>query len=314
MSPAPIRSLHHVTATVDVAQDDLDFFAGRLGLRLVKKTVNFDNPGVYHFYYGDELGAPGTIWTTFPYHGKGVRTGVIGAGQVTATAFSVLPEALEYWTGRLRPHGVATRAARFDEPALRVRDPSGLEIDLVAPAADPRVPWAAGGVPVEHAVRGLHHVELTVHRPEATVLLLTELLGFRIRAEEGDVTRLGVGGGAPGTLVEVIADPRAERGINGLGTVHHVAFAIEGDEAQLALREELLSRGLQVTPVMDRQYFKSIYFREPGGVLFEVATMAPGFAVDEEPARLGHELMLPPWEEPRRAAIEAALPPLAAAR
>ena len=308
----PIRGLHHVTATVDEAQPDLDFYEGSLGLRLVKRTVNFDNHSVYHFYYGTETGAPGTIWTTFPYHGWGVAAGVHGAGQIVATAFSVPPGALDTWRDRLDAAGSPLEEGepRFGEQPLIVRDPSGLRLELVADSRDARAPWPGGGIGTDAAIRGLHSVTLLLHSRAATVELMTGLLGFEVVQEQPGRTRLAVGGDLPGHLVDLVESPDAGPARNGLGTVHHVAFAISGDEEQLRLREELIRAGRQVTEVRDRTYFQSIYFREPGGVLFEVATMQPGFAVDEAPAALGQALRLPPWEEPHRALIEATLPPL----
>ena len=311
MTAISVQHLHHVTATVDEAQPDLDFCERLLGLRLVKRTVNFDNHSVYHFYYGTESGAPGTIWTTFPYHGWGVPAGVHGAGQVVATAFSVPAGAFGFWRGRFAAGAVASDdgATRFDEPVLRARDPSGLVLELIEDARDTRSPWA-GGVPDTAAIRGLHSVTLLLHARGPTIELMTGLLGFRIVGEAGERTRLAAGADAPGHLVDLVEDPEAPLARNGLGTVHHVAFAIESAEAQLALRAELLRRGRDVTEVRDRTYFQSIYFREPGGVLFEAATTAPGFAVDEPLPALGRSLRLPPWEEPHRTEIEATLPGL----
>jgi glyoxalase family protein len=309
MSPQ-ILGLHHVTATVAGAQEDLDFFAGVLGLRLVKKTVNFDNPSVYHFYYGDELGTPGTLMTTFPYAGKGVREGVHGGGQITATSFSVPPGSLDGWRERLDAAGVRHEDGphRFGDAALRLRDPSGLVIELIEGPGDTREPWPEGGVPSELAIRGIHGVTLTLPRPGPTLGLLVEGLGYEVVGAEGRRTRLQVGGDLPGHYVEVLETPDAPAAVNGIGTVHHVAMAVSGDEEQLAMREALLERGLGVTDVRDRQYFRSIYFREPGGVLYEVATLPPGFTIDEAPAELGGGLRLPPWEEPSRGAISATLP------
>jgi glyoxalase family protein len=308
----PVQHLHHVTATVDQAQPDLDFCERLLGLRLVKRTVNFDNHNVYHFYYGTETGAPGTIWTTFPYHGWGVPAGVQGAGQVVATGFSVPPGALAAWRVRLAAAGVVAMEAapRFGECALALRDPSGLAFELVEDGRDARAPWAGGGVPGPAAIRGLHSVTLLLHARGPTIELMTGLLGFSVVGENGRRTRLAAGGGGPGHLVDLVEAPDAPPALNGLGTVHHVAFAIGSAEAQLALRAELVRMGRDVTEVRDRTYFQSIYFREPGGVLFEVATTAPGFAVDEAPDALGRELRLPPWEAPHQAEIEAALPRL----
>lgn len=309
----PIRHLHHVTATVAEAGPDLAFCRGLLGLRLVKRTVNFDNHNVYHFYYGTEQGAPGTIWTTFPYAGWNVPPGVHGAGQIVATAFSVPAGSLDAWRARLASDGFTAHAGgeRFEAPWLAVRDPSGLVLELVADGRDDRPPWPAGGVDRELAIRGLHTVTLMLRDRTPTVTLMTGLLGFAIVEEGPDRTRLAVADDQPGHLVDLVVSPDAPPARNGLGTVHHVAFAIGTAEEQLQLRAELVQLGYDVTPVRDRTYFQSIYFREPGGVLFEVATMSPGFTYDEPLDRLGTDLKLPPWEEPNRPAIEAALPRLA---
>ena len=305
----PILGLHHVTATVDQAQPDLDFCVDALGLRLVKKTVNFDNHHVYHFYYGNERGTPGTIWTTFPYHGRNVRTGTKGAGQVTVTSFSVPHDSLAFWTERLMDRGIAITPAepRFDEESIVATDPSGLLIELVGTRGDSRDPWSGGGVPSGCAIHGLHSVSMTVRDPGATARFMADLLGYDVTHESPDRVRLGVNGDGPGKQIDLIIGPDAPAALNGIGTVHHVAMAIGDEHTQVRLREELVGRGVQVTPVMDRQYFKSIYFREPGGVLFEVATVAPGFAVDEPLDALGRALKLPPWEEPHRAEIERGL-------
>jgi glyoxalase family protein len=305
----PILGLHHVTATVDDAQADLDFNLETLGLRLVKKTVNFDNHGVYHFYYGNEQGRPGTIWTTFPYGGRGVATGIKGAGQITTTSFSVPAGSLDAWRARLtaRDYVVIDEPPRFDEESILVADPSGLIIELIATTRDSRDPWPDSPLG-EEAIRGLHSVTLTVRDSAATIDFMRDLLGFEIVNEMDARTRLTVNGDMPGNTIDVVHASNAEAARNGLGTVHHVAMAITDGVEQLRLREEIERRGITVTPVMDRQYFTSIYFREPGGVLFEVATLRPGFAIDESLADLGRELKLPPAAEPNRAAIEAALP------
>lgn len=306
----PILGLHHVTATVDDAQADLDFCLDLLGLRLVKKTVNFDNHDVYHFYYGTEIGAPGTIWTTFPYKGKGVRVGAKGAGQIGSTAFSVPASALPTWRRRLTERGVPFRdvETRFGEDAIHVSDPSGLWFELIGNDSDTRAPWTGNGVGAGEAIRGLHSVTMTVRSRTATVGLMTGLLGYRIVNEAGPRTRLSAGGNGAGHSIDVVENAEAPAGINGLGTVHHVAMAISTDDEQRRLQQELLQMGLRVTDVRDRCYFNSIYFREPGGVLFEVATVQPGFAIDEEKSALGRGLKLPPWEEPYRSDIEAKLP------
>ena len=309
---ASILGLHHVTATVAEAQPDLDFCLERLGLRLVKKTVNFDNHDVYHFYYGTERGAPGTIWTTFPYAGRGVRGGVKGAGQVVATAFSVPADSLDLWRRRLQEHGVPTHDAepRFGDAVLRVDDPSGQWCELVASGQDTRAPWLGGDLSEAAAIRGLHSVTMCVRALAPTVALMTGVLGYHVVGEAGNRTRMAAGGDGPGHLIDIVVDPAAVAAVNGIGTVHHVAMAIATDVEQLQLREELLALGLQVTEVRDRCYFQSIYFREPGGVLFEVATVQPGFTADEDLASLGRGLKLPPWEERHRAAIEANLAPV----
>ena len=307
--PFPILSLHHVTATVDEAQPDLDFCIGALGLRLVKKTVNFDNHHVYHFYYGDERGTPGTVWTTFPYHGRGVRPGVKGAGQITVTSFSVPRDALAFWTERLIGRSIAVVPAepRFDEESVVATDPSGLLIELVANNADDRQPWTADNVPAGCAIRGLHSVSMTIRDAEPTIQFMSDLLGYSVLQRTASRVRMGINGGGPGKQIDLLVAADAPAAINGIGTVHHVAMAIGDEDTQRRLRDELVARNIQVTPVMDRQYFKSIYFREPGGVLFEVATVAPGFAVDEPLNALGRALKLPPWEEANRAEIETGL-------
>jgi len=306
---SPILGLHHVTATVADAQADLDFCIEALGLRLVKKTVNFDNHHVFHFYYGNEQGTPGTIWTTFPYRGHGVPGGTKGAGQVTTTSFSVPAGSLDFWRARLIAHGLRPKDAppRFGEESILVTDPSGLFMELVANNRDARVPWTVGGVAADVAIRGLHSVTMTLTSPPETISFMKHFLGFAVVNEMDGRTRLAVNGDAPGKTMEIVHAPEAARAKNGLGTVHHVAMAVATGDEQLRLREELVRAGVGVTEVRDRQYFQSIYFREPGGVLFEVATMQPGFAVDEAPDALGRALKLPPWEEPNRAMIEAGL-------
>jgi len=304
-----ILGLHHVTATVDDAQDDLDFCLEVLGLRLVKKTVNFDNHHVYHFYYGNERGTPGTIWTTFPYKGHGVRVGTKGAGQVVTTSFSVPAASLGFWRERLRSRGVDVRdePSRFGESVVAIVDPSGLWFELVGSDADTRAPWTGNGVEADQAIRGLHGVTMLVRDADPTLSFMTSVLGYRIVGQEGSRTRTAAGEGEAGHFIDVVADPDAVAAVNGVGTVHHVAMAISTSEEQLRLREDLVRMGRTVTEVRDRCYFRSVYFREPGGVLFEVATIQPGFTVDEELSSLGRALKLPPWEEPYRSVIEPGL-------
>ena len=308
-----ILGLHHVTATVDEAQADVDFCRDLLGLRLVKKTVNFDNHNVYHFYYGNELGDPGTIWTTFPYKGHGVRVGLKGAGQVVDTAFSVPVGSLEFWRNRFSKAGHAFNdaATRFGEPVVAFNDPSGLRFELIATNRDPRAGWK-GVIGADAGIRGLHGVTMMVRRAQPSIDFLTGVLGYVVLGTEGNRTRVCASGDIPGQLIDIVEDPGASPAVNGIGTVHHVAMAIGSDEEQVRLRTELAAAGVAVTDVRDRVYFRSIYFREPGGVLFEVATTAPGFTVDETPAALGRTLQLPPWEEAHRTSIERHLAALTA--
>lgn len=305
-----IRGIHHVTAIATDPQANVDFYTGVLGLRLVKKTVNFDDPGTYHFYYGDEQGHPGTILTFFPW--PMARRGTHGAGQTTATAFSVPAGSLGYWSERLERLGVPAESPRerFSEEVLTFLDPDGMKLELVARAGDDRAPWEGGPVPAEHAIRGFAGVTLTEWNPEVTARLLTGTMGFRPAGEAGDRFRFESGAGGPGTQVDILASPSAPRGHVAAGTVHHVAFRVADDPAQREWHELLLGRGQHVSPIMDRQYFHSIYFREPGGVLFELATDPPGFTWDEPVAELGSGLRLPPWLEGERKTIESILPPV----
>jgi glyoxalase family protein len=307
-----ILGLHHVTATVGAARPDLEFYTGLLGLRLVKKTVNFDNHFVYHFYYGTERGAPSTIMTTFPYAGWGVAVGRKGAGQITVTSFSVPADSLEFWRKRFAAGGITPLGGTPRDDALRVADPSGLVIELRAAEGDERAPWLSHGIGEDAAIRGLHSVTLSLRSLERTLELLTGVLGFHVAADEGGRIRVAAGSETPGQVLELIPAAGAPAAMTGRGTVHPGALPSATPAEQLALREELVGLGLGVTEVRDRQYFQSIYFREPGGVLFEVATVQPGFTVDEPLDRLGQELKLPPWEEPNRADIEARLTPLGA--
>ena len=306
---AQTTGIHHVTAIAGEPQRNVDFYAGVLGLRLVKKTVNFDDPETYHLYYGDGGGDPGTIMTFFPWaHAPGGR---IGSGQLVVTSFSIPVASLGYWTERLFEVGIRFEKPRerFGDTVLTFEDPDRLRLELVA-SEDERPGWAGGTVPAEHSVRGFHHVALAVETTESTVGLMTGTLGFeRIEETEGRI-RLSAQPDGPGNTVDVIEASGFPRGSMGVGTVHHVAFRVPDEDAQLALREEISALGYNVTPVLDRNYFRSIYFREPGGVLFEIATDPPGFAVDEERAELGTHLKLPPWLETRRERLEEVLPPL----
>jgi glyoxalase family protein len=306
---AQTTGIHHVTAISGGPQRNVDFYAGTMGLRLVKKTVNFDDPETYHLYYGDGAGSPGTIMTFFPWaHAPGGR---IGAGQLVVTSFSIPTASLGYWTERLVEKGVRFERPRdrFGDTVISFEDPDHLRIELVA-AQDGRPGWSGGPVRAEHSVRGFHHVSLAVEEPERTAGLMTESLGFRQVDEAEGRIRLSAGEDTPGTLVDVVNAAGFPRGSMGVGTVHHVAFRVPDEETQLAVRAEISALGYSVTPVLDRNYFRSIYFREPGGVLFEIATDPPGFAVDEDPEHLGEDLKLPPWLETRRDRLEEVLPSL----
>lgn len=305
-----ILGLHHVTATVAEAIPDLRWYRDLLGLRLVKHTVNFDNPAVSHFYYGDGVGRPGSVFTTFPYAGQGVRAGTRGPGQIESTRFSVPAGALPFWEERLGEAGVAVSPNHFlGEESLRCQDPSGLILTLVASAVDARPAWT-GEVDQVAAIQGLHSVVLPVRDPDRSLAFLAEILGGVAAQGEQDTTRVHLGADRPGHWVDLVPAGDQPDGVNGIGTVHHVAFAVSTPEEQGALREELLRRGVKVTEVLDRKYFQSIYFREPGGILYEVATTGPGFTVDEPVETLGSTLCLPPWLEDGRSQIEEALPEL----
>lgn len=304
------HGLHHVTAIAGDPQANADFYTQVLGLRLVKRTVNFDAPDTYHLYYGDGAGRPSTLLTFFPW--RGVPAGRQGSGLTTATAFGVPPESLGWWQTRLDGLGVDHDAPRTrdGEEVFTLRDPDGLVIDLVAAPGDPRSGWdGAAGVPAEHAVRGLHAVTMSETLPEPTAALLIGLLGMTPVGEDGDRARFAMADGGTGAVLDVVAD-RRPRGLQAGGTVHHIAFRVPDRATQERWRAELVEAGAAVTEVLDRQYFTSIYFREPGGVLLELATDEPGFAIDEPLLELGRALKLPPWLEPSRAQIEASLPPL----
>jgi glyoxalase family protein len=307
-----ITGLHHVTATVSEAQPDIDFYTGLLGLRLVKTTVNFDNSAVYHLYYGNARGTPSTLMTTFPYGGWSVPEGVRGSGQIHVTSFSVPAGALDFWRDRFSERGadLVREDERFGSRAATITDPSGLHIELVESAEDARAPWTGGGVDGGSAIRGVHGVTLLLPDSGPTLRFVTDVLGFDVEGEEGARTKIAIGGGGAGATLELLRSDSAARAVNGLGTVHHVAFAVDDSDEQLRIREHLVREGVGVTEVRDRQYFQSIYFREPGGVLFEIATAGPGFLIDEDETTLGQSLRLPSWEETNRATIEARLSPI----
>lgn len=307
-----IHGIHHVTATVNEAQEDYNFYTKTLGLRLVKKTINFDDTSVYHFYYGNRVGYPGTIMTTFPYGNHGVRKGVVGTGMVSHSAFSIKTEALSFWKARLTNAAINFREVeKFGNPTLQFEDPSGLLLELVGNAEDGRDPWTGEISDPTDAILGFYNVTLSIEDVRPTFVFLEQVMGFRQTETDGTLTRFRIGDGMAGQIVDVSNDAGKRRGSNGVGTIHHVAFRIDTEEQQLEMQEKLLQLGFFVTDVKDRNYFKSIYFRIPGNILFEIATMQPGFPIDEEEATLGTHLKLPDWAEPRRKAIEAALPVIA---
>jgi glyoxalase family protein len=304
------HGLHHVTAIAGDPQRNVDFYRTVLGLRLVKRTVNFDAPDTYHLYYGDGAGRPSTLLTFFPW--PGVPAGRLGPGLVTATALSVPPDSLGWWQNHLAELGVDAGAPfdRDGEEVLPLRDPDGLVLELIASGGDTRSGWdGEAWVPIEHAVRGLRSLTMSERSPDDTAALLTGLLGMAPAGERDGRARFAMAGGGPGATVEIVADRRRD-GLHAGGTVHHIAFRAPDRTTQETWRDELMSSGVQVTEIIDRQYFTSVYFHEPGGVLLEIATDPPGFLVDETLLELGRSLKLPPWLEPSRDQIERALPPI----
>ncbi len=311
-SPHP---LHHVTAIAGDPQENLDFYTGVLGLRLVKRSVNQDVPDTYHLFYADGEGRPGTDLTFFPW--PSMAPARRGAGHAVEVGFAVAEGSLGYWKERLEGAGVEVTGPerRFGERVLAFRDPHGLALTLTETAEPPETaPWPPGGVPERHRLRGFSGVRLLERDLGPTVRFLTGVLGFEPAGEESGWHRFETGSGAagvlPGRRIELREQPDARLGRWGIGGVHHVAFRVADDAEQHAVREAVIASGAHPTPVIDRFWFRSVYFKEPGGVLFELATEEPGFTVDEAPEALGEELILPPWLEPERARIEAALPTL----
>lgn len=310
MLPDPIQGIHHITAIASDPQRNLDFYTRILGLRLVKLTVNFDDPGTYHFYFGDEVGHPGTILTFFPW--LDIRRGRHGTQQVGVISFLIPTGSTSFWSDRLKQLGISSSSSfeRFDEEVLPFLDPDGLLLELVATEwGQTVVPWSNGPVPAEHAIGGFGPTALFPEGFEKTAELLTQIFRLKQVQQSGQRYRFSGGNGAGG-LVDVVVRPNELTGGLGAGIVHHIAYRAKDDAEQLAYRQVLLNHGLDVTPVLDRQYFHSIYFREPGGILFEIATDPPGFTLDEPVETLGSTLRLPPWLESSRPAIEQALPPI----
>jgi glyoxalase family protein len=308
---APILGLHHVTAIASDPRVNVDFYTGVLGLRLIKKTVNFDDPSTYHLYYGDGVGSPGSVMTFFPW--PGVRRGLLGSGQTFTTAFSVPELSLDYWRQRLDDRRVhVDELERFETPGLAFADPDGLRLELLAStgADDVREPWDGSSVPAEHAIRGFDGVTLLHANGSATEQLLVDTMGYRTVAADGPRVRFESGDGGSGTFVDLLHDPNAAPGRVAGGSVHHIALRVGDDDDQARWQRRLFADGHPTTEVKDRNYFHSVYFREPGGVLFELATDNPGFTADETVEELGSGLRLPPWLESSRDRIERALPAL----
>jgi glyoxalase family protein len=303
-----IAGIHHVTAIASDPQRNVDFYTRVLGLRLVKKTINFDAPDVYHFYFGDETGSPGTILTFFPF--KGATKGKRGLGELTFTAFSIPRGSIPFWRKRLTDLGipVSDTLQRFGEELIRFTDPDGMGIELVTVSADTRTGWSGASVPAEYAVRGIAGVTLNLRELAPTAALLTQVLNYRFEQAFSEKRSRYVVDGNPGEFVDLVLQDPPERSLQGAGSVHHIAFRTGSEEQQMQLQRMLRKVGIPVTDVKDRSYFKSIYFREPGGVLFEIATDAPGFATDESLETMGTQLMLPDWAESQREVIQRKLP------
>ncbi|HEY4283685.1 MAG TPA: ring-cleaving dioxygenase [Chthoniobacterales bacterium] len=311
-----LQGIHHITAVAGDPQRNLDFYTGFLGLRLVKQTVNFDDPSAYHFYFGDGIGTPGTILTFFPW--PGARRGSRGTGQVVATSFAIPRSAIGYWNDRLKSAHVAFERApaRFDEEVLRFADPDGLLVEFITAEHlnDTTDVAYDSAVPADVALGGFHAPTLELQRANLTVQLLTDVFGFEFLKEQGDRKRFAIDSNFPNKQLDLVERHDVGFGQIAAGTVHHIAFRAGSDDEQAEWRQKLVDLGLGVTPVIDRQYFHSIYFREPGGILFEIATDSPGFAIDEPVEHLGESLKLPPQYEEHRTEIERALPPVVVER
>ncbi len=305
-----IAGIHHITAITADAQKNIDFYVGVLGLRLVKLTVNFDDPGSYHLYYGDELGRPGTIMTFFAW--PGASAGRIGPPQVSVTAFAVPAKSLDFWSNRLKemPIQLQPTADRFGQHVLGFTDPDGMRLELVGVSDLKGDPWASGPIPIEHAICGFHSVTISEEGHDDTAKLLTNVMGFKAAGSEQNRFRYQAAGSGFASTIDLLCVPDARHGTLGAGVVHHIAFRTPGDPQQESWQKEISHLGLNISPVMDRVYFHSIYYREPGGVLFEIATDNPGFTFDESADQLGTKLALPPWLEPHRAEIQRIVPPV----
>ena len=305
-----ILGLHHITAIAGDPQRNYDFYTKTLGLRLVKKTVNFDDPGTYHFYFGDEVGSPGTILTFFPW--PRVRKGVNGAGMATEIGYAVAEGSLEYWQQRFDALGVPYQpvVTRFGESHLVFEDPDGLELSLIGTKNDNRKGYTAGSIGAGDAIKGFHTITLLVKESAPTAAVLTNIFGYELVATEGNRQRFRVTSVDTAAYVDLLEDANATEGINAGGTNHHVAFRVKDEATLMAIREKVVASGLLITEKINRDYFYSLYFREPNGILFEIATDNPGFATDETIETLGTALRLPQRYEQSREQIERHLPKL----
>lgn len=305
-----ILGLHHVTAIASNAKVNLDFYTSVLGMRLVKKTVNFDDPSTYHFYFGNETGTPGTILTFFPW--AGVRQGVSGAGMATHIGYSVSKGSLGFWKDRLTQYNVPMKEEEaFGEKMISFKDPDGLNLQFIETNnKDSREAWSTDAINEEVATKGFHNVTLTLRKTEPTLKVLTDILGYGFQEQEGDKMRLVTDAIETANIIDIHESPMARSGLNAAGTNHHIAFRVKNDDVLMEFREKVLSAGMHITPKIDRDYFFSLYFREPGGVLFELATDNPGFMRDESRAELGTNLKLPKQYEAMRSEIEEVLPDL----
>jgi len=310
--PTQLNRIHHLTAIAGNAAENLGFYRDILGLRLVKKTVNFDDPSAYHLYFGDRVGTPGSLLTFFPW--EDLPRGRPGAGLITAIAFRVPEGSLEYWEDRLHGHGVTVThlPERFGEKGLQFPDPDGLVLELLETSdVEGTQSWLDGSQEdVSGAIAGFHSATAMVWELEPSLGFLEAELGLKPEAQEGNRYRFRFSESGPGLYYDLEVQPDAPRGRPGAGTVHHIAFSVKGSEEQEVLHQSLEDHKVGVSPIIDRTYFHSIYFREPATILYEVATDGPGFLIDESESELGETLQLPPHYESRRAAIEAALPAL----
>ncbi|HYG17445.1 MAG TPA: ring-cleaving dioxygenase [Ohtaekwangia sp.] len=306
-----VAGIHHITAIAGDAKRNYEFYTKVLGLRFIKKTVNFDDPETYHFYFGNEVGSPGTILTFFPW--QNIRPGKQGTGMATDIGYAVPQQSLAFWSDRLKKHQVKItgEGTRFGEQYLSFEDPDGLPLTLIIPApGDDRKPWQTAEVKSDNATRGFHSISLSLKRINDTASVLTEIFGYKFAGQEGNRYRYKTDAAENASIVDLIESPDVPDGMNAGGTIHHVAFRVRDEKVLMDFRQKVIASGLRITPKVDRNYFFSLYFREPGGVLFELATDNPGFTVDEPVSELGTGLKLPAQYESNRAYIEKVLPDL----